>query len=84
VLLQTGDADFWSDPKGEFVSAVAAGPVFSLLGARGLETDVMPPAGQLLGHTLSYYMHAGAHGTVASDWPVFLGFLQTHFLFEKP
>jgi hypothetical protein len=44
----------------------------------------MPAAGQLLGHTLSYYMHAGAHGTVASDWPVFLGFLQTHFLFEKP
>ena len=76
VLLQTGDADFWSDPKGEFVSAVAAEPVFALLGVRGLESDVMPAAGRFIGHTLSYYMHAGGHGTVPSDWPVFLAFLQ--------
>lgn len=32
ILLQTGDKDFWSDPKGEFLAAVAAGPVFRLLG----------------------------------------------------
>ena len=28
VLLQTGDKDDWSDPKGEFLAAVAAGPVY--------------------------------------------------------
>src|SRR2546428_4228053 len=32
VLLQTGDTDVWSDPKGEFLAAVAAGPVYQLLG----------------------------------------------------
>src|SRR6202020_22661 len=31
LLLQTGDTDYWSDPKGEFLSAVAAGPVYHLL-----------------------------------------------------
>src|ERR1051326_231306 len=32
VLLQTGSTDYWSDPKGEFLAAVAAGPVYRLLG----------------------------------------------------
>ena len=27
LLLQTGDTDYWSDPKGEYLSAVAASPV---------------------------------------------------------
>ena len=44
LLLQTGDKDFWSDPKGEFLAAVAAGPVYSLLGKQSLGTDRMPPA----------------------------------------
>ncbi|MEO8619564.1 MAG: acetylxylan esterase [bacterium] len=79
VLLQTGDTDFWSDPKGEFLSAVAAGPVFTLLGARALDVDTMPSAGQPVLHTLGYYMHSGGHGTIPSDWDVFLTFLQMHW-----
>jgi hypothetical protein len=78
VLLQTGDTDRWSDPKGEFLAAVAAEPVFRLLGARGLETSEMPTAGQPILHTLGYTMHAGGHGPVPSDWNVFLDFLSLH------
>jgi hypothetical protein len=83
VLLQTGDKDLWSDPKGEFLAAVAAGPVFRLLGKQGLETDQMPPAGTPILHTLSYYMHAGGHGTIPSDWDQFLAFLKMHLQAEK-
>ena len=78
VLLQTGDTDRWSDPKGEFLAAVAAGPVYQLLGKQGLETDQMPGAGQPILHTIGYYMHAGGHGTLPSDWDTFLKFLQMH------
>jgi hypothetical protein len=79
VLLQTGDTDGWSDPKGEFVAAVAASPVFELLGKKGLGTTEMPKAGeQLLDGTLGYYMHAGGHGMVPSDWEVYLTFMQMH------
>jgi hypothetical protein len=80
VLLQTGDTDFWSDPKGEFLAAVAAGPVFRLLGKQGLETDQMPPAGTGIFHTIGYFEHIGGHGTVPSDWDQYLKFLQLHLL----
>ena len=78
LLLQTGDKDFWSDPKGEFLAAVAAGPVYSLLGKQGLGTEHMPPAGEGIFHTLSYFEHIGGHGTIPSDWDQYLKFLQMH------
>jgi (4-O-methyl)-D-glucuronate---lignin esterase len=81
LLLQTGDQDFWSDPKGEFVAAAAATPVYRLLGQRGIDSVQMPAAGQaVLDPTLGYYMHKGGHGTISSDWEVFLKFFQTHLL----
>lgn len=83
VLLQTGDKDFWSDPKGEFLAAVAAGPVYRLLGKQGLETDQLPPPGEPVMHTLGYYMHAGGHGTIPSDWDHFLRFLEMHLQAPK-
>ena len=78
VLLQTGDKDTWSDPKGEFLAAVAAGPVFQLLGKQGLGTDQWPAPGQPIFHTIGYFMHAGGHGTLPSDWDQFLAFLNMH------
>ena len=78
VLLQTGDKDFWSDPKGEFLAAVAAGPVFRLLGKQGLDIDQMPAAGTGVFHTIGYFEHIGGHGTIPSDWDQYLKFLQMH------
>lgn len=78
LLLQAGDQDRWSDPKGEFLAAVAAEPVYRLLGKQGLGTDRMPPAGEPILHTLGYYMHAGGHGTIPSDWDQFFRFLETN------
>jgi hypothetical protein len=79
LFLQTGDQDFWSDPKGEFLAAIAAGPVYRLLGKQGLDTVELPAPGKAIMHTIGYEMHAGGHGTVPSDWPLFLQFIQLHF-----
>jgi hypothetical protein len=78
VLLQTGSEDGWSDPKGEFLAAVAAEPVYKLLGKQGLGTTEWPAAGTPILHDISYYMHAGGHGTIPSDWDIFIKFLQAH------
>ena len=58
----------WSDPKGEFLAAVAAGPVYKLLGKQDLGTDVWPAAKAPILHDLNYYMHDGGHGMVPTDW----------------
>jgi len=78
LLLQTGDQDGWSDPKGEFLAAVAAAPVYHLFGKQALETDQWPAAGTPVLHTLGYYMHAGGHGTIPSDWDQFLAFMKMY------
>ncbi len=79
LLLQTGDTDIWSDPKGEFLAARSATAVYELLGASGVTGAQMPPPGRRVGGALSYYMHDGGHGTVASDWAVFLDFIEENF-----
>lgn len=79
LLLQTGDTDYWSDPKGEFEAAVAADPVYELLGKRGLETDVWPAAGTPVLHDLAYFMHSGGHGTLPADYDIFIDFIKMHF-----
>ncbi len=78
VLLQTGTTDLWSDPKGEFLAAVAAESVFKLLGKHGLGTDKMPAPNESILHTIGYHMHAGGHGTVPADYDVFRRFMEMH------
>jgi hypothetical protein len=79
LLLQTGDTDKWSDPKGEFVAAVSAGPVYELLGKKSLGTDVYPAAGTPILNDLGYYMHAGGHGAMPADYEIFIRFIKMHF-----
>jgi hypothetical protein len=76
LLLQTGNTDYWSDPKGEFLAAVAAGPVYKLLGKEDLGTDIWPSAKQPIFHDLSYSMHDGGHGMVPTDWQIYIEFLK--------
>jgi len=78
LLLQTGSTDNWSDPKGEFLAAVAASPVYKLLGKEGLDTDVWPEPKHPIFHDISYYMHDGGHGMVPTDWDIYVEFLKRH------
>jgi len=84
LLLQTGYSDGWSDPRGEFLAAVAAEPVYHLFGKRGLETTVMPVPGEPILQDLGYYMHAGGHGTLPGDYDVFIEFMRKHFFTVDP
>jgi hypothetical protein len=80
LLLQTGNTDKWSDPYGEFLAAVAAEPVYKLLGKQALGTTPFPAAGKGILHDLGYYMHDGGHGTVPSDFDVYIRFVKMHLM----
>jgi hypothetical protein len=83
VRHQTGSSDYWADPKGEFLAAVAASKVYKLLGKEDFGTDVWPAATQPIFDDPSYYMHEGGHGMVASDWGIYLEFLKKTFPLEQ-
>ncbi len=78
LLLSTGSTDRWSDPKGEFLAAVEAGPVYRLLGKDDLGTDVMPEAERPIYNTLGYVMHEGGHGVLPGDWNHYLEFIKRY------
>jgi hypothetical protein len=84
LLLQTGSTDGWSDPKGEFLAANAASPVYKLFGKSGPNTDVFPAAGDTsLLNTLGYYMHDGGHGVFPQDYDVFIKFMSKYLVDTK-
>jgi len=79
LLLITGSTDHWSDAKGEFLSAVAAEPVYQLLGKQGLSTDVLPEPGFPILHDIGFLMHEGGHTVLPQDWELMITFMQQHF-----
>ncbi len=79
LLLQTGNTDYWSDPKGEFLAAVAAAPVYNLFGLKGPDAVTPMPAANnqsLLMNPLGYYMHEGGHTVLPDDWKLFITYMK--------
>jgi hypothetical protein len=76
VFISAGatNGDGWVDAKGQFLAAVAAGPVYRLLGKKDLGTTVFPPIETgLMDGDLSFRQHSGGH-TPGPNWPTFLDF----------
>jgi hypothetical protein len=73
VFISTGsvdNGDRWVDPKGMFLAAVHAEPVYALMGKKGLGTREFPPEGTpLIDGELAFRQHHEGH-TAAPNWPV--------------
>lgn len=78
VYLGTGDQDLWSDPKGQFLAAVAAEPVFHLFGKQGLGTNRMPETNKAIVHDIGFHCRSGKHTVLAFDWQQYLNFAAMH------
>jgi hypothetical protein len=80
VYVNGGLTDQWSDPKGEFLALAAAGPVYELLGGKGLGVSELPPLdAPVTGGDLAFHYHSGGHAAVPADWTAFLDFAERHF-----
>ena len=78
LYVASAVGDEWSDPRGEFLSAVSASRVYELLGHAGLSSSTpMPAVDQAIGLNgdVAYHDRAGKHDVTAFDWERYVDFL---------
>jgi hypothetical protein len=78
VYIASAEQDTNSDPEGEFAAAKAAGPVYRLLGKKGVEADKWPAVNQPAGGDVAYHVRSGGHDVKPFDWEQYLAFLDLH------
>lgn len=72
------NGDGWADAKGMFLAAVAAGPVYRLLGKKDMGTSELPAIETpLIAGDIAFRQHSGGH-TPAPNWPTFLTFAERY------
>ena len=74
VYIASAQDDGWADPRGAFLSALGADPVYRLLGEKGLQTADFPAVGITIGQTIGYHIRVGKHALTDYDWMKYLDF----------
>ena len=78
VYVAIAEQDRWADPRGEFLAARHAEPVYELLGRPGLGVADMPGVDRPVGRTIGYHLRTGDHDITPYDWGRYLDFADRH------
>lgn len=79
VYVASAEKDRWADPKGEFLAAKAAEPVYALFGREGLGVSEMPGLDRPVGDFVGYHYRTGEHDVLPYDWERYMDFADRHF-----
>lgn len=78
VYVASASEDHLADPKGEFLAAKGAEPVYALHRLQGLGVDEQPPVNTPVGGAIGYHLREGVHDMTAYDWQQYLAFADGH------
>jgi hypothetical protein len=72
LYVASAEEDQWADPRGEFLSAFYATPVFELYGEKGIPSKEMPAVNQPIQNTVAYHIRTGGHDVTNYDWEQYI------------
>ena len=72
LYVASAKDDEWADPKGEFLSAYYATPVYSLFGKAGIPSKEMPGVNSPIQNTVAYHIRTGKHDVTEYDWEQYI------------
>jgi hypothetical protein len=74
LYVASAEGDRHADPRGEFLGARHADPVYQLFNLQGIGTDDMPLVSQPVGGKIRYHIRPGKHDVTDYDWEQYLDF----------
>jgi dienelactone hydrolase len=72
VYIASAEEDKWADPKGEYLSALYASPVYELYEKKGITQKNMPEVNQPIQNTVAYHIRTGKHDVTDFDWEQYI------------
>lgn len=74
VYITAAQEDLWADPRGMFLAARYASPVYRLLGKTGMPDDAVMEINHPVMGTIGFHIRSGKHDVTQYDWQQFLAF----------
>lgn len=83
VYVASAEQDLHADPRGEFLAAYHASPVYRLFGREGVPSDAMPKIHEPVTGVIGYHIRAGVHDVTDYDWARYLDFADRNMKGKK-